>query len=110
MYILTFLTRTHSSGSLTVFTKCFIRLREASSYLQNEWYPEIVENWDEKDMRYNYSDYDDEDMTCPPPKKEDFSAEVLESKLVKKRQVIIHDPYSIFCALTPVEVILTCDK
>jgi hypothetical protein len=110
MYILTILERAPSSGSVGVFAKCFTKLSDVSGFLQGDWYESLIDTWDEKDMRYNYKDWEDEDISCPPPTKEDFSASVLESKLVKKRQVTIHDAYSMFAANVPTEVILTLDK
>ena len=110
MYILTILNRAHSSGSIGVFAKCFTNLSDVAGFLQGNWYDELVDNWDPEDMRYKCKDWENEDMTCPPPKQEDFSAATLESKLGKRGQATIHDAYSMFGAHVPIEVILTFDK
>ena len=110
MYIIVLIYRTHSSGSENFGAKCFTTLDEASKFLQGSWYADLIEGWDPEDMRYDYDDYDDEDMLCDPPKKEDFSAAVLESKLGNNGQVTIHDAYSMFCAHVPIEVVLILDK
>jgi len=95
MYILTFIHRAHSSGFETVTSKAFDTVENVSKFLQDEWYDEHFEDWDE------------EDMISKQPTKDDFSVKELECKLEKKQRVILFAPYSKFCCLIPDEVTLS---
>lgn len=98
MYILTFVHRAHSSGNQSISTKSFDTIDSVSKFLQDEWYDDQFEDWDE------------EDMTCKQPVKEDFGAKKIETKLGKRHQVQLFGPYSKFCCLVPEEVILTSES
>lgn len=97
MYILTFVHRAHSSGNQSISTKSFDTLDSVSKFLQDEWYDDQFDDWDE------------DDMSCKQPSKDDFTIKELETKLGKKRQVELYGPYSKFCCLVPDEVILTSE-
>jgi hypothetical protein len=97
MYILTFVHRAHSSGSQSINTKSFESLDSVSKFLQDKWYDDQFEDWDE------------DDMGCKQPIKDDFATKELENKLGNKRQVELYGPYSQYCALVPDEVILTSE-
>lgn len=98
MYILTFVHRAHSSGNQSISTKSFNDLDSASKFLQDEWYDDQFNDWDE------------DDMSCKQPTKNSFATKELESKLGKRHQVELFGPYSKFCCLVPDEVILTSEN
>jgi hypothetical protein len=97
MYILTFVHRAHSSGNQSISTKSFHTLDSVSKFLQDEWYDDQFDDWDE------------DDMGCKQPTKDYFAMKELETKLGKRRQVELYGPYSKFCCLVPDEVILTSE-
>lgn len=99
MYILTFVHRAHSSGDQSISTESFDTLDNVSKFLQDEWY----------DNHFEMIIWDEDDMGCKQPTKEDFTAKELESKLGKRRQVELYGPYSQYCALVPDQVILTSE-
>jgi hypothetical protein len=98
MYILTFVHRAHSSGNQSIWTKSFDTIDSVSKFLQDEWYDDQFEDWDE------------DDMSCKQPVREDFAAKRLETKLGKRSQVELFGSYSKFCCLVPDEVILTTES
>jgi hypothetical protein len=81
-----------------MWTKIFDSINEVSKYLQGTWYDEQFES----------EDWDDEDMGCKQPTRDEFSVTCLETKLGRRKQVELYGPYSQFCALVPDEVILSC--
>jgi hypothetical protein len=97
MYILTFVHRAHSSGNQSISTKSFHTLDSVSKFLQDEWYDDQFDYWDE------------DDMGCSQPTKDDFAVSQLETKLGRKRQVELYGPYSQYACLVPDEVILTSE-
>jgi hypothetical protein len=98
MYILTFVHRAHSSGNQSISTKSFDTIDSVSKFLQDEWYDDQFEDWDE------------DDMGCKQPTKDDFAMKGLETKLGKRSQVQLFGTYSKFCCLVPEEVILTSES
>jgi hypothetical protein len=99
MFLVTYITRAHSSGYENRSNKIFDTLEEAVTYIQGEWYITFCEinsypdNWDE------------EDFGCPMPKREDFSLESI-NKIISKKYWSgeIFGPYSQYCGLVPDEL------
>lgn len=94
MYTLTFVHRAHSSGNQNIVAKSFDTLDNASNFLQDVWYDDQFEDWDEEDMGSK-------------PTKDNFGIKELELVLGKRKSVTLYDPYSKYCSLVPDEVILS---
>lgn len=101
MYHLIFTYRQLSSGAAHNSAKSFTTLEETARYLQDEWYDEFCEAFEFP------SEWDEEDMGCPFPKKGDFTLEALKSKLNNRNRVVLFDPYSKYAGLVPHELLLT---
>lgn len=95
MYILTFVHRAHSSGYQSMWTKGFDTIDNVSKYIQDEWYNDIFDDWNE------------DDMNCKQPTKDEFTAKELERKLGKRNQIELFGAYSDYCCLVPDELILS---
>jgi hypothetical protein len=51
--------------------------------------------------------WDEQDLGCKNPIKDDFTVDQLQSKLGNKSQVELHGPYSQYYGLVPFQVILS---
>lgn len=99
MFLVTYITRSHSSHYENSTNKTFDTLEQAAEYIRTEWYDTFCE-------LNNYpDDWDEEDFGCPMPKREDFSLEAINKlrsgKFIKK---VLFDPYSNYCAAVPDEL------
>lgn len=97
MYILTFVHRSHLTGNITIQEKSFDTIDSVSKFLQDDWYDRQFVNWD------------NDDMGCNQPSRNNFTSKELESKLGKMREVELYGPYSKFRCHIPDEVILTSE-
>jgi hypothetical protein len=93
MYTLTFVHRAHSSGNQSIATKSFDTLDNVSKFLQDVWYDEQFEDWDEEDMGSK-------------PTKDNFEVKKLELVLGRRNSVTLYNPYSKCYCLVLDEVIL----
>jgi len=101
MFLVTYITRTQSSGFESRNNKTFETLEAAVAYIRGEWYDSFCE-------LNSYPDYwDDDDFGRPMPTREDFSLEAI-NKLRSKKYYLgtLFDPYSNYCALVPNELLL----
>jgi hypothetical protein len=99
MFLVTYITRAHSSGYENRSNKVFDTLEEAATYIQTKWYDGFC------DLNSYPDDWDEEDFGCPMPKREDFSLESINKKLSAKFWLgTLFAPYSAYCGLVPDEL------
>ena len=101
MFLVTYITRAHSSGYENRNNMAFDTLEEAATYIQTKWYDGFCE------LNSYPDNWDEEDFGCPMPKREDFSLEAinkLRSKKYWSRELF--GPYSQYCGLVPDELLL----
>ena len=101
MFLVTYITRVHSSGFENRHNKIFDTLEQAAEYIQGEWYTSFCE-------LNNYpDDWDEEDLGCPMPTREDFSLEAITKAQSKKFWLgTLFAPYSQYACLIPDELLL----
>jgi len=105
MYIITEISRAHSSGYENSYKKIFDTLEETVEWIQNQWYPGFCIDYDFPDS------WDAEDMECSFPSKDEFSLEKIKQRIEKKRNnIVIFGPFSKYCQLVPNELILDIVK
>ena len=98
MFLVQVTFRAHSSGSVSNSMNLFQTLEEAVSYITNDWYPAICEDYDWPDTW---------DMVdCKFSTKEEFSESVKEKVKNMRSYIDLFSPYSEFCAHVPVELTL----
>jgi hypothetical protein len=99
MFLVTYVTRAHSSGYENRNNKAFDTLELAAAYIQGEWYDGFCE-------LNNYpDDWDEEDFDCAMPKREDFSLEAINKARSKKYWIgNLFAPYSKYHGLVPDEL------
>jgi hypothetical protein len=99
MFLVSYITRAHSSGYENRNNKAFNTLEEAVTYIQNEWYDSFC-------GLNNYpDDWDEEDFGCSMPKREDFSLEAINKIRSKKFwSGELFAPYSQYAGLVPDEL------
>jgi hypothetical protein len=100
MFLVTYITRSHSSGFENSNKKIFDTLEQAAEYIRTEWYDTFCE-------LNNYpDDWDEEDFGRPMPKREDFSLEAIKKiRSAKYHHLgVLFDPYSNYCAAVPDEL------
>ena len=100
MYHFTLITRTLSSGFESSFKKSFATLEEAATYIQDEWYPSFCEDFEFP------GDWDEEDMGRAFLKKDEITLDVIKTKMLNKRRLVLLDAWSNYAALKPFEVML----
>ena len=105
MYLLTDISRAHSSGSESSSSSSFETLEAAVHYITNDWYDGFC-----TDYEYPLC-WDADDMGMPFPTKEEFTQTVVEkiSQIGKKNRwsLSVFAPYSQFCRLVPNEITLS---
>jgi hypothetical protein len=83
MFLLTWITRSASSGFENRTNHIFDTIEEASTYIRTEWYDEFCE----------FNDYpcewDEENLGGPMPSREDFTVE----KIQKNRYKVLLSPF-----------------
>ena len=103
-YLVTGISRALSSGNESSYKKVFSTLEEAATYIHDEWYDEFCIDFDYP------SDWDEEDMGAPFPKKEEFTFKAIKDKMenskYNKRSINLFRYYSQHHALIPYELIL----
>jgi len=100
MYVLTDISRAHSSGSESSAQTVFETADAVIDYLKNTWYDEFC-------TAYDYPDsWDADDMSMPFPTKEEFVQSVTDLVRSTKRSTVLFGPYSEYCALVPSELVL----
>jgi hypothetical protein len=99
MFLVTYVTRSHSSRLENRNNKTFETLEQAVAYIQGEWYSSFCE-------LNNYPDnWHEDDFGSPMPKREDFSLEVINE--IRSREFwlgILFAPYSTYQALVSDEL------
>jgi len=102
-FIITDISRAHSSGYENSSKKIFETIEQVAEYLQNTWYNDFCEG-------YGFpEEWDEADMNCPFPSKDEFSLDKIKQKIANtkfKRQIVLFGPRSDFCCLVPNELIL----
>ena len=104
MYILTDISRAHSSGEETSSKQVFQTLEKAVSYITNDWYEALCVDYDYPAV------WDVDDMGCSFPTKEEFTQTVMEKVRTMKTSVEIYNPYSDYCRHVPIELQLYLSK
>ena len=100
MYVLTDISRAHSSGSESSSQTVFETADAVIDYLKNTWYEDFC-------TAYDYPDaWDAEDMNSSFPTKEEFVQMVTDLVRSTKRSTVLFGPYSEYCALVPSELVL----
>ena len=99
-YVLTDISRAHSSGSETSGQTVFKTADAVIEYLKNSWYDDFCSSYDYPDS------WDAEDMSMPFPTKEEFVKSVTDLVHSTKRSTVLFGPYSQYCALVPCELVL----
>jgi hypothetical protein len=101
MFVVTYITRTLSSGFESRTVKTFETLEKATEYIHGEWYDSFCE------LNSYPDDWDEEDFGRPMPSREDFSLEAIKKIRSKKFYLgKLFDPYSQYAALVPNELLL----
>lgn len=99
MILVTYITRTQSSGFESRTNKVFDTLEQAAEYIHGEWYDSFCEINDYP------VEWNEEDLGRPMPKREEFSLEAIKKarsgKFIKK---VLFDPYSQYCGLVQNEL------
>jgi hypothetical protein len=99
MFLVTYITRTQSSGFENRNDKIFDTLLQAVEYIQGEWYNDFCE------LNYYPDEWDEEDFGRSMPLRSDFSLDAIEKMRSKKFwSGALFDPYSKYCALVPNEL------
>ena len=103
-YLVTGIYRALSSGNESYNKKIFATLEEAATYIHDVWYDEFCEDF------YFPSEWDEEDMGAPFPKKEEFTYKAIKDKMenskYNKRSINLFRYYSQHHALIPNELML----
>jgi hypothetical protein len=103
-YLVTGISRAFSSGNESSYKKIFNTLEEATTYIHDVWYDEFCTDFDFP------SEWDEEDMGAPFPKKEEFTFKAIKDKMenskYNKRSINLFRYYSQHHALIPNELIL----
>jgi hypothetical protein len=101
MFLVTYITRTKSSGFESRSNKTFDTLEQAAEYIQGEWYASFCE------LNEYPDDWDEEDFGTPMPKQEDFSLEAIKKARSGKYWLgTLFAPYSQYAGLIPNELLL----
>jgi hypothetical protein len=102
MFLVTYITRTQSSGFESRNNKTFDTLEQAAEYIQGTWYESFCE------LNYYPDEWDEEDLGRPMPTRDDFSLDVIKKAMSKKFwSGTLFDPYSQYCGHVPNELHLT---
>jgi len=78
MFLVTYITRAHSSGFENRSNNVFNTFEEAVAHIQTDWYDNFC------DLNNYPDDWDEEDFGYPMPKREDFSLEAINKIRSKK--------------------------
>lgn len=102
MFLVTYITRTQSSGFESRNNKNFDTLEQATEYIQGTWYDSFCE------LNGYPDEWDEEDFGRPMPTREDFSLEAI-NKIRSKKFYFgkLFDSYSQYAGLVPNELHLT---
>jgi len=101
MFLVTYITRTLSSGYENRNSKTFDTLEEAATYIHGDWYDSFCE------INYYPDEWDEEDFGRPIPTREDFSLEAIKKARSNKYFFgNLFKPYSKYAALVPNELLL----
>lgn len=99
MFLVTYITRTNSSGFETRNNKAFQTLEQAAEYIQGEWFDSFC------DLNDYPTEWDEEDLGRPMPTREEFSLEAIKkARSSKFKSKVLFDPYSQYCAHVPNEL------
>lgn len=102
MFLVTYITRTASSGFESRTNKSFDTLEDAVKYINTEWYNSFCEINDYP------NEWDDVDLGRLMPTREEFSLESIKELRSKKYwSGTLFDAYSNYCGLVPNELHLT---
>jgi hypothetical protein len=101
MFLVTYITRTMSSGFESRSNKLFDTLEQAVAYIQGEWYDSLCEINDYP------TEWNEEDLGRPMPTRDDFSLEsIVKARSGKFKSKVLFDPYSQYCGHVPNELYL----
>ena len=102
MFLVTYITRTQSSGFESRNNKIFDTLEQAAEYIRTEWYDIFC------GLNYYPDEWDEEDLGRPMPTRDDFSLDAIKKAMSKKFwSGTLFDPYSNYCGHVPNELHLT---
>jgi len=99
MFLVTYITRTQSSGFESRDNKTFGTLEQAAEYIRTEWYDIFC------GLNYYPDEWDEEDFGRPMPTREEFSLDAI-NKIRSKKFYFgkLFDPYSQYAGLVPNEL------
>jgi hypothetical protein len=102
MFLLTTISRAHSSGSENTDKQIFETIEELAIYVHDIWYDDFCQGFDYP------NEWDEEDMGVSFPSKDEFTLESIQKKIMtkKSRRITLFGYYSNFCCLIPYELIL----
>jgi hypothetical protein len=99
MFLVTYITRTKSSGFESRTNRTFYTLEQAAEYIQGEWYTSFCE------LNDYPTEWDEEDLGRPMPTREDFSLEAIKkARSSKFKSKVLFDPYSQYAGLVTNEL------
>ena len=78
-FIITDISRAHSSGYENSCKKIFETIEQVAEYLQNTWYDDFCE------VYCFPEEWDEADMNCPFPSKDEFSLDKIKEKIAKTK-------------------------
>ena len=100
MFLLTEISRAHSSGYENSSKKIFDTIEEVANYVHNVWYDGFCSD-------YEYpAEWDENDMGMPFPTKDEFTVEAIKNKFNKRRSLVLFGPYSQYHCLILNELLL----
>jgi len=99
MFLVTYITRTQSSGFESRNNKIFDTLEQAAEYIRTEWYDGFCE------LNSYPDEWDEEDFGRPMPTRDEFSLDAI-NKIRSKKFYFgkLFDPYSQYAGLVPNEL------
>ena len=88
MYTVTYIYREPFCDSENIITKSFLTIEEVSKYIRDGWYESYCD-------KNNYPDeWDEIDMCCLFPSKNDFSIDAIKNKLQNNKNALLFGPRS----------------
>jgi hypothetical protein len=86
MFLVTWITRTASSGFENRMNHMFETIEAASEYIRTEWYDEFCE------LNYYPDEWDEENLGGPMPSRDDFTVEAIK----KNRGNVLLAPFDTY--------------
>lgn len=98
MFVVTYTYRQFSNGIEHTSQKIYSSLEDVIAYIRDIWYPDLCEDEDFP------ASWNENDMGCAFPPKDEFTKEFIEYKMEKKQPVF--NPYSNYFCMIPNELLV----